>query len=277
MAFGRSTLIRGALAALLTGHIAAIRSYGQIALPAETTLTPPAGSLLVQGSGMQRLPPVIPPQDIEPAVVPQPARSFWQLPSREECGQWFKRADDSPGWQARPFSTSYSLGAMDGEHLVRGRLDQGTGFLFSKRYGWDFAEHWGLEARLSEAGLPVIDMTGQMRTHTGHVLMADANLLLYPWGDTRLRPFLTVGSGLVDFNFDDVDGRKNKLLVGLPAGIGCKYFWNEHLALRIDAQDNLALGGHGLSTTNNGSLTIGAEIRLGDLRSLWPWHKRQAP
>lgn len=262
-----------ALTVLLASWWPASAIFGQtVSLPgpARTSLSV---SPTIEEPRPERLPPIS--SEVNAAPEDNKDRSFWRIPTRQECYQWVKRSSDSPSWTARPFSTSYSLGAMDGDHLVRGRLDQGTGFTIAKRYGWDFAEHWGTEARLAEASLPIIDLSGQMPTHTGHILMADVNLLLYPWGDTRVRPFVTVGTGLANFNFDDIDGRQNKLLLGLPVGFGCKYYWNENIAIRIDAADNLVLGGQGLSTTSNASLTIGAEMRIGNLKELWPWHKRE--
>ena len=49
-------------------------------------------------------------------------------------------------------------------------------------------------------------------------------------------------AGLANFNFNDIGGRQNKLLLGLPIGFGCKYYLNENIALRIDATDNLVPG-----------------------------------
>ena len=108
-------------------------------------------------------------------------------------------------------------------------------------------------------------------------MLIDTSLLLYPWGDTRLRPFLSFGVGLAYFNFDDIGGRQDKFVVDMPAGFGCKYYWNEGLTVRADITDNLVLAGQGLSTTNNASFTFGVEVRFGSLRSLWPWHKCDKP
>ncbi len=238
----------------------------------DTELAPLLGEL-----HLERLPPVtaeLGPMDQEDQV---PAHSFWHVPTYDDCCRFFKRDEDPQSWRARKFSTGYSLGVMDGDHLVRGRLDQGTGLTFSKRWGWDFADYWGAESRFLEASLPIIDITGHMQTHTGHMLLNDTSLLLYPWGDTRLRPFLSFGVGLAYFNFDDIGGRQNKFVVDLPAGFGCKYYWNESLTIRADITDNLVLAGQGLSTTNNASFTFGVEVRFGSLRGLWPWHKCDKP
>ena len=146
---------------------AAVQPEVLVALsPPVTDWAPPLGE-----PRLERLPPVTAELEQKNQEDQVPAHSFWHVPTYDDCCHFLKRDEDTQSWRTRKFSTGYSIGVTDGDHMVRGRLDQGTGPAFSKRWGWDFADHWGSETRFLEASLPIIDMTGQMQTHTGHMLL----------------------------------------------------------------------------------------------------------
>ena len=95
----------------------------------------------------------------------------------------------------------------------------------------------------------------------------DLNLLYYPWGDARWRPYLSLGLGVADFEFLTAAGQRvRETVLALPFGFGVKYRWKKWLAVRTSLTDNLSFGARGIDTMHNVSLTLGAEIQLGGRR-----------
>ena len=102
----------------------------------------------------------------------------------------------------------------------------------------------------------------------------DLHLLRYPWGDSRWRPFASVGIGTTNFRFTDSTGTHfNEYVVHFPISFGMKYYHRKWLVFRVDVLGNIAIGGRGLNTMRNVSLTGGAEIHFGDWRrGYYPWN-----
>ncbi len=93
--------------------------------------------------------------------------------------------------------------------------------------------------------------------------LIDANLLYYPWGDSAWRPYASLGFGLTHFNFYDPYGHGyNTMLIGMPLGVGLKYYWTPAFIFRADLMDNLGFGGD-INVVSNFSLTGGIEYRFG--------------
>ncbi len=178
-------------------------------------------------------------------------------------------------WRDRPFSAGYAAGIIAGDPFHGGEThaNDAVGLAISKRYGWDFADHWGLETKLTDAWLNNSTRFNPNGTQLERALFWDTSLLYYPWADTTLRPYLTLGAGLADFNVNDEHNHRiSRVLADVPFGLGVKYPINEWLVVRADLVDNLAIGGGGLPTTNNVVLMGGAEIRFGEIRKHFlPW------
>jgi hypothetical protein len=179
-------------------------------------------------------------------------------------------------WLNRPYYTGFFLGALHGDTLIPGEINQSIGFFGGFRLGWDYDTYWGLETRLgfSELGLDFIDEPSVDGAATDIVIW-DTSLVYYPWGDSRWRPYLSLGIGLVDYDFIDAVGlRHSDAVVGVPWGVGLKYRHSDWIALRFDLLDNVAFGGKaGFETMNNLSLTGGLEFRFGGTRkSYFPWN-----
>lgn len=155
------------------------------------------------------------------------------------------------------------------------RADGTSGFLTGIRLGWDLSHQWGLETRLALASPGVEDPWGQQQLPDADVYFWDASCLYYPLGDTRCRPFFTLGFGLGDFDFfDNQQVRFHETRFNLPLGAGLKYRYSERVALRLEFTDNLTLGSGLLKDTHNLSVTGGVELRLGTgtRRSYWPYN-----
>jgi len=182
-------------------------------------------------------------------------------------------------WLNRPYYAGFFIGALNGDTLIPGEINQSIGFFGGLRLGWDYDPYWGIETRLgfSELGLDFIDEPSVDGLATDF-LVWDASLVYFPWGDSRWRPYGTVGIGLVDYDFLDANGlRHSDAVIGVPWGIGLKYRQTDWIALRFDFLDNVAFGGKaGFETMNNLSLTAGLEFRFGGTRkSYFPWNPSQ--
>ncbi len=182
-------------------------------------------------------------------------------------------ASDGYRWRDHPFSGGYFAGAIAGDPFHSGHGDDAVGLAISKRYGWDFAEHWGLETKLTDAWLNNSTRFNPSDTQIERALFWDASLMYYPWENTRFRPFVTLGAGMANFNVNDSQNQHvSRVLADVPFGLGFKYPIRDWLALRADLVDNLTIGGGGLPTMNNVVLMGGVEIRFGDLRKHFlPW------
>ncbi len=82
----------------------------------------------------------------------------------------------------------------------------------------------------------------------------------YPWGDSRWRPFATLGMGYADMRFYDEFARFNHpTMFTVPVGGGLKYRATDAFALRFDLIENIVLDGGRQSDTMN-TLLIAASI-----------------
>jgi hypothetical protein len=171
------------------------------------------------------------PPKLDPSSVPSVTETVARLPpadSPNDSGQ--KPVGEQVAepanyrWRDRPFSGGYSFGAIAGDPFHSGHADDAVGLAISKRYGWDFADHWGLETRLTDAWLNDSTRFNPNFTQTERVLFWDTNLLYYPWADTRFRPYITFGAGLADFNVtNDQNHHTSRVLADVPFGFGVKY------------------------------------------------------
>jgi opacity protein-like surface antigen len=168
-------------------------------------------------------------------------------------------------WLAASHSAGFFVGGIGGAMLIDDRLEQSIGGTFGLRFGIDYDHRWGLEKRFCFAEMNVFDVSNHQRQIV-NLEMGDLDLMFYPWGDTRWRPYISAGAGLSHFNYESDSGRRiDRLLIGLPFGIGVKYFWSEGVAVRAELVDNMMLGAHELSTMNNISLAAGVEFRYSGL------------
>ena len=177
-------------------------------------------------------------------------------------------------WRNRPFHLGWDVGLLSGDELIAGHVDQGQRVMGAYRLGWDFDHYWGTEFRFAFAYLDLIDAQDPPAIRDARHLTWDGNLLYYPWGDAKWRPFASVGLGVASFRFKDHRGRKfHESLLEVPIGIGVKYRARKWLAWRLDVRDNLAVSGAGLSTMHNVSFTGGVEIHFGNRpTSYYPWN-----
>jgi hypothetical protein len=195
---------------------------------------------------------------------------------------WF--IDDCPkpvlseGWCRRPFYIDVFSGTISGNELVDDQVAQHTSFFGGVRLGWDLDEGWGWEGRLGWAEVEVNNIQAPSQERTADLFLWDVSLVHYFASDLRIRPFVSVGVGVVDWNFTDASGASiDESVVGVPLSIGVKQRYDDWLVFRLDLTDNMAFGGGTvLGTQHNFSCTAACELRFGGPRiSYWPWQPRK--
>lgn len=175
-------------------------------------------------------------------------------------------------WLNRPYHVDWFMGPMLSDNPVSGRIDQGNDLFGGLRVGWDFDYYWGTEWRFGWAS-PDLFVEGESNPLEGDYFVSDVSFLYYPWGDTKVRPYLQAGLGVTQLDLLTEDGAPQQAtLLGMPLGVGLEFSQNPWLAWRLEVVDNLAFGGDGVDTLNNFVFTAGMNLRLGARpNSYWPW------
>lgn len=210
------------------------------------------------------------PADLPPTGPAMPAPLAGDYPPR------FKMPLSRESWMFRPFHLDAFAGTLLADTPIRHRVDAGTGFYTGFRFGWDMSKHFGVETSFgfSKVGNDYPQIPNKMGDEK--LFLWDVDWLWYPWGDTRFRPYLLLGTGLNDVNFvNDINQRVHSTLYNLPWGGGFKYRFGNRLAFRFDVRDNVTYGGaSGLDLMHNVSLTGNMEWHFGGgpKRSYWPWN-----
>jgi len=172
-------------------------------------------------------------------------------------------------WRNRPLHADVFFGGLFADDFVAGEVSQGAGEFAGVRIGADFDHFWGVDFRYALADLPLSDRATGHSRGSSHNQFYDLQLVHYPWGDSRWRPFFAIGLGLAKIESEIA----TESLVQIPLGLGLKYFWYPWLALRFDAYTNLTIPGHHIESVYHGSFTIGLEWRFGGRRkSYFPYH-----
>lgn len=205
------------------------------------------------------------PHDEPPLMEPDPWLPQWTLPHPKQFEQLLWPGDlvEDTYWLRRPWHFGTFVGTMGGDDINSG-VKQATDWYYGLRWGNDFAPHWGWELRsvfysprlaYPQATTPQSDIA--------HDWFLDLNVLHYPWGDTRLRPYWSVGLGGAQFKFQDANGRdRSEWLVDVPLALGCKYYLKPWLELRGELGDTVIFGHEDVHFMNNLSLSIGLDIHL---------------
>ncbi|HWB11104.1 MAG TPA: hypothetical protein VG826_17885 [Pirellulales bacterium] len=179
-------------------------------------------------------------------------------------------------WQFRPFYISVFEGALFVTAPVVPEFRNGASYFTGFRLGWDFGAHFGSETRFGFSKVFLFDRTHSTEIGYEKIFYFDSNLLYYPFGDTRWRPFFSIGGGLGDVQIvSTANGTLHPDTFNLPIGGGIKYRYGSRVAFRADIRDNITISGNGgLRTLNNVELLGGVEFHFGggERRSYWPWN-----
>jgi hypothetical protein len=176
-------------------------------------------------------------------------------------------------WRNRPLHVGWLFGGLLGDDLIEGRVEQQEELIGGYRIGWDFDHYWGTEARFAFSDVGFTESEDTDVSGTAENRYWDINLLYYPWGDSRWRPFGSLGMGWGSFAYVTSEGDAiDKTLLTLPIGYGVKYFFRNWMGLRLTATDNWAIGQGSLNTMHNFSLTFDVEVHFGGRRvSYFPY------
>lgn len=188
--------------------------------------------------------------------------------------QSLNRPMSGESWLNRPFSAGLFVGALWSSDLIADRVRQEAGPIGGLRLGWDIGYRWGLEFRLAYAQPALSYQPSVDSTNSNKFLVADWDVLFYPWGDTRVRPYFLAGFGLGNFSYVDAtrDRAINDSMLGIPFGLGLKYRWDQRLVLRGELLDSFLFDGSLTDSTHNFTLTMGLEWRFGGShRNYWPY------
>lgn len=142
------------------------------------------------------------------------------------------------------------------------------------RAGWDLNHYWGTEARLAWSTGHFHDqlLGGEIDCSTGTYFF-DVDLLYYPWGDTRWRPYFLVGFGTSQVAYYEEPANSFGSHLSTPLAVGVKYRWNEFFAWRLEFGDDIAYAWNPHNALHSLSATIGLEYRFGGTRkAYWPWN-----
>jgi hypothetical protein len=184
----------------------------------------------------------------------------------------------SEAWCRRPFFFDVFVGAITGNEFIDNQVGQRTSLLYGGRFGWDFDGEWGVETRLALSQVDIYNLSSASNHRQADLLMADVSLVHYFGSSLTIRPFLSVGLGVVDWSYVDAFGMAtDEQVAGVPIAIGVKQRYDDWLVLRLDLADNIAFGGGTqIGTQHNISLTGNVEIRFGGPRtSYWAWAPRK--
>lgn len=170
---------------------------------------------------------------------------------------------------------SYFVGALFLADPLPGLVGGDPGFTYGGRLSWDMSPTFGVETRIAGASNGVKDLLGGADLAPAGSFYWDVNWMWYWTGDTRWRPYFTVGGGLLDIDYYDAfQHRYHNTVFTLPFGVGMKYRHSTRLALRLDLMDNYAFSSGLQGDMHNVSLTAGMELRFGGARqrNYWPWN-----
>lgn len=175
-------------------------------------------------------------------------------------------------WQNRPYHFDWFLGTLMGDEIIQDRVTLDNQLLGGFRLGVDFDYFWGIEWRTAWSN-PSVQYVDSPTGGDGGIFMSDVDVLYYPWGDSKVRPYGLIGMGLARYDFIDNTGlNRNTTLATMPLGVGVKIRHLPWLAWRFEALDNISFGSDGVSSVQNISLTAGMELHFGARpNSYWPW------
>ncbi len=221
---------------------------------------------------------------------------FFRLPEERFRGRGQPLIQES--WQFRPFSIGGFFGFVQGSQLIRDWTFEEQGMIGGMTLGWDVDHYFGCEMRLAFGRVVIGDSTraiaaqiaaddaaglastdpARRRFDNGRdndLLLWEASVMYYPWGDSRWRPYATIGVGVTSVDFiDRLSTVYQDAFFTLPFGLGVKYLHNDFLAVRLECLDNMAFGGgKPIETMHHLSLIAGIEFRFGGpRRAYWPWN-----
>ena len=181
-------------------------------------------------------------------------------------------------WSNRPYHVDWFVGTLLSDNLINNRVAQENAFLNGVRVGWDFDHYWGLEWRFGWADPDVQYATPLEESNTASYFISDVDVVYYPWGDSKIRPYALLGLGMTHVKFLDENSiNQDSSLLTMPYGAGIEFPQWPWLLWRLEVLNNVSFGADNISTMSNVSFTIGMEWRIGARPpSYWPWRSSRS-
>lgn len=231
--------------------------------PAELEPAPMAEDLSLERPPGMMLDPAMMPHDGAADFGPSPRVHPSQQPMMRES------------WLFRPWNISIFEGALFAATPAQPQFNTLNSYFTGFRIGWDYSTHFGGETRFGFSKVFMLDANRNTQVGYQNIFYMDSNLLIYPLGDTRWRPFFSIGGGLADILIVSNSGAVlHPGAFNMPIGGGIKWRRGTRLAFRADIRDNITFSGSGgLPTLNNIEVVGGIEFHFGggERRSYWPW------
>ncbi|MEM1303265.1 MAG: outer membrane beta-barrel protein [Planctomycetota bacterium] len=175
-------------------------------------------------------------------------------------------------WLNRPYEVSYQFGAFIMPTAPASGAPRDNDFFGSLHLGRDFDHYWGVEFRLGLSTPELNPSPGTGLRDSDTLTLADLGVMYYPWGDSRVRPYLRAGLGLTDIEFTSGGTRQQESLFTVPFGFGVKYLSWRSAAWRAELINNFAIQSNGADTMGNLTLSFGIEHRFGGPpEGYWAW------
>lgn len=113
--------------------------------------------------------------------------------------------------------------------------NSGVGFGIA---GYNFTDHWGIEALLGFFNTKSRHVNNYDKTVNGTLFAFDAVYHFSPYAS--LQPYVLAGPGVTGFNPNGTDAHNE---ANINAAVGADYFFNEIVALRVEARDLFTFNG----------------------------------
>lgn len=177
-------------------------------------------------------------------------------------------------WLNRPYYIGADIGAVWVTRPIETHITTDTDMYGGIYAGYDWDYYWGTELALQRGTPELINEEARDAPRGDRMMIWNANLMYYPWGDSMVRPYWRCGIGGMEIDFPTDRGyRQDETLWNFPIGVGIKYPVRRWLAARAEITDQIGLGNSGVNSQHDITLTFGLEWRLGaHPRSYWPWN-----
>lgn len=168
-------------------------------------------------------------------------------------------------WRNRPYHFDvFSGGYFHGSVIPGLQKPEGT-TVIGGRIGWDHSHYFGSELRFGTAEANLAEIQSKLRTR-----MSDISWQYYPWGDSQIRPYTSIGIGIVDYEYNDAfNVGHGATTMSLPIAIGIKHYVRHWVSFRLEFEDNITFSSSQFNSGNNLSVTGSIEFRFGGRRKTY--------
>lgn len=176
-------------------------------------------------------------------------------------------------WLNRPVEVAGEVGALIMTGPPANDIRAANDLFAAVQLGWDWDHYWGSQLRLGWSTPEMDNPNVQEADLSDNFLLTDASVMYYPWGDSRTRPYVRFGFGLVDLEFTNSNNeRQQENLFTMPLAIGVKRLVKRNLAMRAEFANNITFGANEADGADYITLSIGLEGRFGGKPDgYWAW------